>query len=60
VNWSALHLETAQRDYLLRLRLGTRFDHAGMAAEIHESVLTVTLPKLATSAGPAARLRRVA
>lgn len=60
VNWTALHLENAQRDYLLRLRLGNRFDHAGIEAEIHEGVLTVTLPKIATSAIPAARLRHVA
>ncbi len=61
VNWQSLHLENAQRDYLLRLRLGTHFDHAGMQAEIHEGVLTVTLPKLAAHAvGATARLRRVA
>jgi len=27
VNWKALHLESAQRDYQLRLRLGTSFDY---------------------------------
>src|SRR4051812_31706374 len=32
VNWQSLHLETAQRDYLLRLRLGIHFDHAAMQA----------------------------
>jgi HSP20 family protein len=61
VNWQSLHLENAQRDYLLRLRLGTHFDHAAMQAEIHEGVLTVTLPKRVTHvASAAARLQRVA
>lgn len=57
VNFNALHLEGAQRDYRLRLRLGTGFDFAAMAAEIANGVLTVTLPKRAIDAG---RLRRVA
>ena len=61
VNWQSLHLETVQRDYQLRLRLGEGFDHSGMQAEIREGVLTVTLPKrLAQEAGGTARLRRVA
>lgn len=59
VNWQALHLETAQRDYLLRLRLGHGFDYAAMHAEIHQGVLTVTLPKRQLASAPA-RLRRVA
>src|SRR5205085_8439394 len=33
VNFGALHLENAQRDYRLRLRLGTGFDFAAMEAE---------------------------
>jgi HSP20 family protein len=45
VNFSALHLETVQRDYRLRLRLGITFDYAAMQAEIAHGVLTVTLPK---------------
>lgn len=45
VNWQALHLEPAQRDYLLRLRLGRGFDYATMHAEIQDGVLTITLPK---------------
>ena len=45
VNFNALHLEGAQRDYRLRLRLGTGFDYAAMEAEIAHGVLTVTLPK---------------
>ncbi len=45
VNFGSLHLENAQRDYRLRLRLGTGFDFAAMQAEIANGVLTVTLPK---------------
>jgi HSP20 family protein len=45
VNFTSLHLENAQRDYRLRLRLGTGFDYAAMQAEIADGVLTVTLPK---------------
>jgi HSP20 family molecular chaperone IbpA len=57
VNWSALRLENAQRDYQLRLRLGNGFDYAAMEAEIHDGILTITLPKRAASDG---RLRKVA
>ena len=57
VNFDALHLEAAQRDYRLRLRLGTGFDFAAMEAEIAHGVLTITLPKLDAEAE---RLRRVA
>jgi HSP20 family molecular chaperone IbpA len=62
VNWQSLHLETVQRDYQLRLRLGSGFDYAAMQAEIHLGVLTVTLPKRQTVAAPRgnARLRRAA
>jgi HSP20 family protein len=59
VNFSALHLENAQRDYRLRLRLGAGFDYAAMQAEIANGVLTVTLPKRERMP-EAARLRRVA
>lgn len=48
VNFPALHLESAQRDYQLRLRLGSGFDYAAMGAEISHGVLTITLPKRAT------------
>jgi HSP20 family protein len=58
VNWQALHLEPAQRDYRLRLRLGAGFDYSAMQAEIAHGVLTVTLPKRAAETAP--RLRRVA
>ena len=47
VNFNALHLEGAQRDYRLRLRLGSGFDYAAMQAEIAHGVLTITLPKRA-------------
>jgi HSP20 family protein len=57
VNWQALHLEGAQRDYRLKLRLGTGFDYAAMDAEIRHGVLTITLPKRGVSTSP---LRRVA
>jgi HSP20 family molecular chaperone IbpA len=61
VNWTALHLEVAQLDYRLRLRLGTGFDYADMDAEIHDGVLTVTLPKRpADAAGASASWERVA
>ena len=62
VNWQSLHLETAQRDYQLRLRLGAGLDYAAMEAEIHHGVLTVTLPKrqTATTVRGALRLRRIA
>jgi HSP20 family protein len=61
VNWQALHLESAQRDYRLHLRLGASFDYAAMQAEIHDGVLTVTLPKrVADEARATGRLRRVA
>ena len=59
VNFDALHLEGAQRDYRLRLRLGTGFDFAAMQAEIAHGVLTVTLPKRERPA-ETERLRRVA
>lgn len=48
VNWQSLHLESAQRDYQLRLRLGLGFNYPAMQAEMHEGVLTVRLPKRQT------------
>lgn len=57
VNFPALHLENAQRDYQLRLRLGHGFDYAAMEAEIRDGVLTITLPK---RTAPRLRLEKVA
>jgi HSP20 family protein len=57
VNWQALHLESAQRDYRLKLRLGHGFDFAAMEAEMSHGVLTVTLPKRSFGSGG---LKRVA
>lgn len=50
VNWQALHLEPAQPDYRLRLRLGTSvFDFDQLRATLHDGVLVLTLPKRAAS-----------
>lgn len=57
VNWRALHLESAQRDYRLKLRLGHSFDYPSMHAEMNNGILTLTLPK--RNAGTLG-LRRVA
>ncbi|MDR1010598.1 MAG: Hsp20/alpha crystallin family protein [Opitutaceae bacterium] len=43
-NWGGLQLERAQRDYLLRLRIGCACDPAGMTAELHNGILTLNLP----------------
>jgi HSP20 family molecular chaperone IbpA len=45
VNFAAAHLEHAQRDYELRLRLGRELDYAGLAAELADGVLSVRIPK---------------
>jgi HSP20 family molecular chaperone IbpA len=45
VNWQALHLEHAQRDYRLSLRLGRGVVFDQLEAEIHQGVLTLRLPK---------------
>jgi HSP20 family protein len=44
VNWRALHLESAQRDYQLRLRLGYSLDYDALRAELHDGVLTIAIP----------------
>ena len=59
VNFTALNLESAQRDYRLRLRLGTGFDYPAMHAEIANGVLTIVLPKRVRDAD-ISRLRKVA
>ncbi|MBA4137274.1 MAG: heat-shock protein Hsp20 [Opitutus sp.] len=45
VNWQALHLESAQRDYELKLRLGHGLDFAALRAEMRDSVLHIVVPK---------------
>ena len=45
VNWQALHLESAQRDYQLKLRLGTGYDFDALRASVAKGVLTIVLPK---------------
>jgi len=45
VNWQALHLESAQRDYQLTLRLGASYDFDTLRASIAKGVLTIVLPK---------------
>lgn len=52
VNWQALHLESAQLDYRLRLRLGTSFAFDELRATLHEGVLVLTLPKRPGAAMP--------
>lgn len=59
VNFAALHLETAQLDYQLRLRLGVGFDYPALHAEINHGVLTLVLPKRAAIEDPLLE-RRVA
>ena len=44
-NWQALHLESAQRDYQLTLRLGVSYDFDTLRASIAKGVLTIVLPK---------------
>lgn len=56
VNWQALNLEQAQRDYRLRLRLGHGLNYSALHAEFHEGVLTLTLPKRQPAASPARML----
>lgn len=61
VNWQALHLKTAQRDYQLKLRLGSGYDFDSLRAFIARGVLTIVLPKRRPAlADPPARQRQVA
>lgn len=60
-NWTALHLERVQRDYQLKLRLGSGFNFPALQASISRGVLTIVLPKNPpTSAARPARQRQVA
>jgi len=61
VNWQSLHLETAQRDYRLSLRLGSGYDFDSLRAFIAKGVLTIVLPKRRTAlAAPPVHQRQVA
>lgn len=59
VNWRALHLEGAQLDYRLTLRLGYNIDFDALRAEIVDGLLTIHLPRRLAAAAPE-RARRVA
>lgn len=52
INWRALHLENAQRDYQLRLRLGNHLEYAALTAELVDGVLTLLIPKRMAVAEP--------
>lgn len=45
VNFSAAHLEAAQLDYELRLRLGRDLNYESLVAKLDEGVLTLSIPK---------------
>ncbi len=45
VNFDALHLEAAQRDYELKLRLGRHLAYESLHADYRDGVLRITLPK---------------
>lgn len=57
-NWRALHLEPAQRNYRLRLRLGFRLAYDALEAVLQDGVLTIAVPKkTAVVAGETTRSR---
>ena len=61
VNWRALHLEGAQKDYQLKLRLGHGFEFGQLRADFGQGILTIHLPKRSdTVASAPLRHRRVA
>jgi HSP20 family molecular chaperone IbpA len=45
VNFAAAHLEHAQLDYELRLRLGRDLDYAAIHAELADGVLSLRIPR---------------
>ena len=47
VNFAAAHLEHAQLDYELRLRLGRDLDYAALTAELTDGILSLHIPKRA-------------
>ena len=60
-NWQALHLESAQRDYQLKLRLGVSFNYEALQASVARGVLTIVLPKkVLVATGAALAHRQVA
>jgi HSP20 family molecular chaperone IbpA len=50
VNWRAAHLEGAEHDYELHLRLGYGLDYDALRAEIEGDLLKVVIPKRMTTA----------
>lgn len=50
VNFAAAHLEQAQLDYELRLRLGRDLDYGALAAELSDGVLSLHIPRRAALA----------
>ncbi len=44
-NWQALPLENVQRDYQLKLRLGSGFDFEALQATVTNGMLTIVVPK---------------
>ena len=60
INWQSLHLEQAQRDYQLKLRLGLGFDYETLQASISRGVLTIVLPKSVLATASLPRQRQVA
>ena len=50
VNFAAAHLEHAQLDYELRLRLGRDLDYGVLQAELNDGVLSLHIPKRAALA----------
>ncbi|MBA3848552.1 MAG: heat-shock protein Hsp20 [Opitutus sp.] len=44
-NWRALHLEAAQHDYELKLRLGLGFEFTALHADMRDGVLHIVVPK---------------
>lgn len=45
-NWQTLHLESAQKDYQLSLRLGRNLDYSNLSVELRDGLLTIDVPTL--------------
>lgn len=56
VNFQSLHLEIAQRDYRLVLRLGNGLDFEHISAEIRDGILTLRIPKKETGSNTGSHL----